>query len=227
MNGQFEVTATNWKLWGTSSTRFICPSGLHWTNYQYTQSRSFLHSHWLHVYSVRRLVLWSAWGLVTNFLVLCHVDIIPITSLPQRQPANSFLKNYKGWWMVPRKSWVSENFSPISESRQRFYRVSEGCFFLFGSEIASISGSDFQARVSASLGFYHSPPLLQKENNEVTETISNELNNLKYSTVKSALSSLLCSVQQVYPLEYSIALLGPCLVTGHVPTLPWVRLRVG
>ena len=33
--------------------------------------------------------------------------------------------------MVPRKSWVSENFSPISESRQPFYRVSEAVSFLF------------------------------------------------------------------------------------------------
>ena len=33
-------------------------------------------------------------------------------------------------------------------------------FFLFGSEIR-VSGSDFQTRVSVSLGFYHSPPLSQ------------------------------------------------------------------
>ena len=32
--------------------------------------------------------------------------------------------------MVPRKSWGSENFSPISESQQRFHRVSEAPFFL-------------------------------------------------------------------------------------------------
>ena len=34
----------------------------------------------------------------------------------------------------------------------------------FGSEIAWVSGSDFQTRVSASLGFYHSPPLKGKGN---------------------------------------------------------------
>ena len=31
--------------------------------------------------------------------------------------------------MVPRKPWVSEKFSSISESRQRFYKVSEAHFF--------------------------------------------------------------------------------------------------
>ena len=63
--------------------------------------------------------------------------------------------------MVPRKSGVLENFSPISESRQRFYRVSEArFFFFFGSEVARVLGSDFQTRVSVSLGFYHSPPLM-------------------------------------------------------------------
>ena len=45
--------------------------------------------------------------------------------------------------MVPRKSWVSENFSPISESRQRFYRVSEARFFLVW----------FKNRLSLRLGF--------------------------------------------------------------------------
>ena len=64
--------------------------------------------------------------------------------------------------MVPRKSWVSENFSLISESRQCFYQVSKARFFLFGSEIAWVLGSDFQTRVSASLGFYHSPPLISR-----------------------------------------------------------------
>ena len=49
----------------------------------------------------------------------------------------SFFYHLEGWRMVPRKSWVSENVSPISESRQCFYRVSEArSFFLFGSEIA-------------------------------------------------------------------------------------------
>ena len=46
--------------------------------------------------------------------------------------------------------WYPENRSPISESRQRFYRVLEAPFFLFGSEIARVSGSDFQTRVSVS-----------------------------------------------------------------------------
>ena len=45
--------------------------------------------------------------------------------------------------MVPRKSWVSESFSPISESRQRFYRVSEARFFLVW----------FRNRSSLRLGF--------------------------------------------------------------------------
>ena len=52
--------------------------------------------------------------------------------------------------MVPRKLWLLENFSLFSESRQCFYRVSEARLFLFGSEIAWVSGSNFQARVSAS-----------------------------------------------------------------------------
>ena len=56
----------------------------------------------------------------------------------------------EGWRMVSRKSWVSENFSPIAESRQHFYRVLQARFFLFGSEIAWVSGSDFQTRVSVS-----------------------------------------------------------------------------
>ena len=51
--------------------------------------------------------------------------------------------NYKGWRMVTRKSWISENFSPISESRQRFYRVSEARFFLVW----------FRNRLSLGLGF--------------------------------------------------------------------------
>ena len=51
---------------------------------------------------------------------------------------------------VPRKSWVSEilarsrNLGNISIESQRLV------FFLFGSEIAWVSGSDFQTRVSAS-----------------------------------------------------------------------------
>ena len=60
--------------------------------------------------------------------------------------------------MVPRKSWVSENFSQMLESRQRFYQVSEALFFsFFGSEIARV---EFQTRVLASLECYYSPPLI-------------------------------------------------------------------
>ena len=51
--------------------------------------------------------------------------------------------SFEGWWMVPRKLWVLENFSPISESRQCFYRVSEAHFFLVW----------FRNRLSLWLGF--------------------------------------------------------------------------
>ena len=68
----------------------------------------------------------------------------------------------KGWRMVLRKSWVSENFIPVSESRQLFYRVSEArCFLVW-----------FRNRFSLGIGFsnkglgesriqYHSPPLFK------------------------------------------------------------------
>ena len=56
--------------------------------------------------------------------------------------------------MVPRKSWVSDNFSPISESWQivptKVLEFFFFFFFLFGSEIASVSGSDFQTRLLVS-----------------------------------------------------------------------------
>ena len=45
--------------------------------------------------------------------------------------------------MVPRKSWVLENFSPILESWQRFSRVPEAHFFLVW----------FKNRLSLGLGF--------------------------------------------------------------------------
>ena len=38
---------------------------------------------------------------------------------------------YKGWRIVPRKTWVSENFGPISKSRKRFLRVSKSRFRVF------------------------------------------------------------------------------------------------
>ena len=56
----------------------------------------------------------------------------------------------KGWRMVPRKTWVSENFGPISKSRQRFLRVSKSCFRVFFC--ASESRIFFTDR-SRSLGF--------------------------------------------------------------------------
>ena len=65
--------------------------------------------------------------------------------------------------MVPRKSWVSEHFSPISESQQRSYQVSEARFFLVWFRNRLSPGLGFSNKglsVSASLGFYHSPSLL-------------------------------------------------------------------
>ena len=56
----------------------------------------------------------------------------------------------RGSWKSLARSWNLGNVS--TESRRLV-------FFLFGSEIARVSGSDFQTSVSASLGFYHSPPL--------------------------------------------------------------------
>ena len=47
----------------------------------------------------------------------------------------------------------SRNLANVSTKSRRLV------FFLFGSEIAWVSGSDFQTSVSASLGFYHSPAL--------------------------------------------------------------------
>ena len=62
---------------------------------------------------------------------------------------------------VPRKSWVSENLSPILESWQRFYWVTEAHFFscLVQKSLESRAQIFKQGWVSASLGFYHSPPL--------------------------------------------------------------------
>ena len=62
--------------------------------------------------------------------------------------------------MVPRKLWVSENFSLISESRQRFYQVSEALFFLVWFRNCLSLELGFWKKGLASLGFYHSPPLL-------------------------------------------------------------------
>ena len=42
-----------------------------------------------------------------------------------------FQPKHKGWRMVPRKTWVSENFGPISKSRKRFLRVSKSRFLVF------------------------------------------------------------------------------------------------
>ena len=67
---------------------------------------------------------------------------------------------YKGWWMVPGKWWVSEN---LARSRNLGNVSTESrrlAFLLFGSEIAWVSGSDFQTKVSVSLRFYHLPLLL-------------------------------------------------------------------
>ena len=55
--------------------------------------------------------------------------------------------------MVPRISWVSESFSPISESwhnvnSTEFWRL---IFFLFGSEITWVSDLDFQTRLPRTL----------------------------------------------------------------------------
>ena len=67
------------------------------------------------------------------------------------------LPQCEGWWMVPRRSRVSENFSPISESRQRFSRV-----WFFSCLVQKLLES--RARIfkegSRRLGFYHSPPLM-------------------------------------------------------------------
>ena len=41
------------------------------------------------------------------------------------------LEYTKGWRMVPRKTWVLENFGPISKSRKRFLRVSKSRFRVF------------------------------------------------------------------------------------------------
>ena len=68
----------------------------------------------------------------------------------------------QGWRMVPRKSWVSEKFSPTSESRQCFYRLSKAHFFLvwFRNPVSLWLGfSNKCLGISASLGFYHSPLL--------------------------------------------------------------------
>ena len=64
--------------------------------------------------------------------------------------------------------WYPENrgspqiFCLISESQQRFYRVSEACFFLvWFRNRPGLGFSNKGLSVSASLGFYHSPPLLE------------------------------------------------------------------
>ena len=57
--------------------------------------------------------------------------------------------------MVPRKSWVLENFSSISESRRRFYRVSEARLFLVWFRNRLSLGLGFSNK---GLGFYHSSP---------------------------------------------------------------------
>ena len=71
--------------------------------------------------------------------------------------------------MVPRKTWVSENFGRISKSRKRFWWVSKSrffmvCFYFFESRKFSPKGLGlrFLTRVLASLGFYYWPPLLLK-----------------------------------------------------------------
>ena len=71
-------------------------------------------------------------------------------------------KNIEGgrWYPENRGSrkilaW-SRNLGNVSTESRRLV------FFLFGSEIAWVLGSDFQTRVSASLGFYHSPPLISR-----------------------------------------------------------------
>ena len=46
-------------------------------------------------------------------IFICHHDVVLNAST-----------DMAGWRMVPRKSWVSEKFCPISESRRRFYQGS-------------------------------------------------------------------------------------------------------
>ena len=97
------------------------------------------------------------------------------------------------------------NFSPISESH--LYRVSEAHFFLFGSEIARISGSDFKNKglsVSASLGIYHSPPIYR-------ETIRKKASASCYTTpLYSRLQLLL--IMHVRPVVFVCHVL-PALLT--------------
>ena len=71
--------------------------------------------------------------------------------------------------MVPPKTWISENFGRISKSPKRFSEVSKSrfamvCIYSFSvyklfnkQSRDGISNQDLG--LSASLGFYHSPPL--------------------------------------------------------------------
>ena len=64
----------------------------------------------------------------------------------------------KGWRMVPRKTWISENFGKISKSRKRFWEVSKsrfGMFFFFTffesrNFLPKSLGLGFLIRISAS-----------------------------------------------------------------------------
>ena len=50
----------------------------------------------------------------------------------------------EGWQMVPRKTWVVENFGRISKSRKRFWQVSKSLF------LHGLLGLGFLTRISAS-----------------------------------------------------------------------------
>ena len=70
----------------------------------------------------------------------------------------SFTNSTRGGQWYPENRGVGlRKLFARSESRQRT-ESRRLVFFLFGSEVAWVSGSDFQTRVSASLGSYHSPP---------------------------------------------------------------------